>query len=172
MAESGKADMPESRRVDMPESGLNRLHALAILEYAERRSLSDVYQRVWTLVSSGQVKVENVESGELRRILEHIPPGELEDVLKTFLELARGKMKALPVEIISAVPLTQEQLYKLQVRLIRLLRKQLDVTTSVDPSLLGGVRILVENAVIDYSVKRRLSDLKEVIYKGVYQANA
>ena len=156
----------------MAESGLNHLHALAVLEYAERRNLSEVYQRVWTLARGGQAKAEDAEPEELRKLLGHIPPGELDDVLKTFLELARGKMEALPVEIISAVPLTQEQLYKLQVRLIRLLRKQLDITTSVDPSLLGGVRILVENAVIDYSVKRRLSDLKEVIYKGVYQANA
>ncbi|MCL2165770.1 MAG: ATP synthase F1 subunit delta [Clostridiales bacterium] len=145
------------------------LHALSLLEYAERKGLTDVYQRIWALSRSGRVQAENAHTEELKELLQAVPEEDLENVLKHFLDIARGKMESLPVEIISAVPLSREQLYKIQVNLIRNLRKQLSVTTTVDPSLLGGIRIIVENAVIDHSVKRRLSDMKEAIYEGVYQ---
>ena len=71
-------------------------------------------------------------------------------------------------EIISAVPLTGEQLYRLEVKLIRLLRKPIDISTTVDPSLLGGLRVIVDDMVIDHSVKRRLIDMKQAVYQGVY----
>ena len=153
----------------MAVSNLVHLHALAVLEYAEARGLSDVYQRVWAFSRSGQIDAEHAEPERLREILRAVPPEELENVVKHFLDIARPKMESLPVEIISAVPLTGEQLYKIQFNLIRNLRKQLRVKTTVDPSLLGGIRIIVENAVIDHSVKRRFADMKEAIYKGVYQ---
>jgi F-type H+-transporting ATPase subunit delta len=77
-------------------------------------------------------------------------------------------MHLVPVEVISAVPLTEQQLYDIEVRLIRMTRKQLDIRTTVDPSLLGGLRIIVDNTVIDQSIKRKLSDLKKAVYEGVY----
>lgn len=147
---------------------LTRLHALALLDYGHYHGLPEVYQQVLALVLSGKVSAENAPDEELKKVLAQIPPGELEEVLLQFLELARKRMDRVPVEIISAVELSEEQLYKLEIKLIRLLRKQLDITTTVDPSLIGGVRILVENTVIDESIKRKLQDLKQAVYKEVY----
>lgn len=155
----------------MAEFKLTHLHALALLEFAESQGLSEVYQQVWLLVLSKKVKAENAGTPELKNILLQIPPDELEDVVMQFLDIARNKMESLPVEIISAMPLTKEQLYRLQVKLIQVMRKQLEIVTTVDPTLLGGIRILVDNAVIDYSVKRRLLDIKQAIYEEVYQSD-
>ena len=152
----------------MSDFKFNRLYALALVDFAETHDLSDVYQQIWSLVLSGQIAAEHAASEDLRSLLEHVPPGDLEDVLLQFLDMARKKMSTLPVEVISAVPLTQEQLFKLEIKLIRLLRKQLSISTHVDASLLGGVRILVDNTVIDMSIKRQLSDMKQMVYKGVY----
>ena len=155
----------------MTEAKFTHLHALTLIEYAEDKGLADTYQQAWMLLRSGDIRAENAASEEFQKLLSHIPPDELEEVLRRFVEIARGRMDSLPVEIISAIPLTSEQLFKIQMNLIRILRKQLHITTTLDPSLLGGVRIIVDNSVIDHSVKRRLSDMKEAIYKGVYQTH-
>ena len=149
--------------------GLIHLRALAVLEYGEATGLSDVYDHISTLVTGNLVKPENLEPEGLRELLAPVAPADLEAVLVDFLETARDKLDITPVEIISAKPLSDEQLGRLQQRLIRMTRKQLDITSTIDPSLLGGVRVLVDDAVIDCSVKRKLLDIKQAIYEGVYQ---
>jgi len=148
----------------MEKLSLSRLHALALLEYGEERGLSEFYQQVSALVLSGRPTVENAPEG-LREFLLEIPQDEVEHTLQAFLVMAKRRMDQLPVEIISAVPLTEAQLQKLEERLIRLVKKRLDIKTTVDPSLLGGVRIIVDNTVIDESIKRKLLDMKQNLYK-------
>ena len=155
----------------MIESRYIHLYALAVLEYADEHGLSDVYQQIWNFTRSGKVALENIEPQALISILEDAPPEDVESILMRFLELARGKLETMPVEIISAVPLTQEQLYNVQVKLILMLRKKLSIIATVDSTLLGGIRILIGSAVVDHSVKRMLADMREAIYEGVYQVN-
>ena len=152
-------------------SGLIHLHALAVLEYAEITGLSDVYDQVSTLVAGNLVRPENLASDTFRELVSSVAPEDLEEVLKDFLVIARDKLDITPVEIISAVPLRDDQLYRLQNKLIRKTSKQLEITTIIDPTLLGGVRVLVGNSVIDCSVKRKLLDIKQAIYEGVYQSD-
>ena len=152
-------------------SGLIHLHALAVLEYAEFSGLSNMYDQISTLVSGKSVRKDDLEPEELRQVVSQVAPEDLEAVFKDFLEIARQKLDVTPVEIISAVPLSEEQLSRLQGLLIRKTRKQLDITTTIDPTLLGGVRVLVDNSVIDCSVKRKLLDIKQAIYEGVYQSD-
>ena len=148
---------------------LSHLHALAILEYAQGWDLSAAYEQIWTIVAGKRVSLENIETDEFRAELSLIPPELFEEALVDFLEIAREKLDMIPVEIITAVPLSEDQLYRLQIEIIQKVHRQLDVTVTVDPSLLGGIRILVDNSVVDYSVKRKLQDIKQAIYEGVYQ---
>ncbi|MCL1848646.1 MAG: ATP synthase F1 subunit delta [Clostridiales bacterium] len=150
---------------------LIHLHALALLEYADTRELSDVFEQIWLLVWGKDVRAEKAETPELREVLALLPPEDLEAVLVEFLKLAHERMDAVPVEVISAQTLSQEQIARLQVKLIQTVRKQVEITNSVDPTLLGGFRILVEDSVIDFSVKRKLMDARQAIYEGVYQSD-
>ena len=147
------------------------LKALALLEYAESQDMEEVYQQIWLLVESKDVKAAHVESTALADILGLISVADLEAVLLDFLEIAQERMDAVRVEVISAMPLDEEQMHSIEVRLVKMMRKQLDISTTVDPSILGGVRILVDNTVIDYSIKRRLQDIKQAIAEGVYQSD-
>ena len=70
-------------------------------------------------------------------------------------------------EIISAVPLTPLQLRQIEIKLIHSLKKPVAISAAVDPSLLGGVRIVTNNMVIDDTIKRKLLDMKNNIYKEV-----
>ncbi|MDR1062144.1 MAG: ATP synthase F1 subunit delta [Clostridiales bacterium] len=89
-------------------------------------------------------------------------------VIDQFLDLARSRLNLVDAEVISAAPLTAEQQHKLEIQLIRAFRKRVSIRLSVDPSLIGGLRVLANDMVFDDSVKRKLADMKSSIYKGVY----
>jgi len=151
----------------MRQMKLARRYALALLHFAQDRGLPLIYRQALALTLEGDPSAEKAPA-PLVDFLQAVPPQEVEQVLSIFLELARKEMHLVPVEVISAVPLTEQQLYDIEVRLIRMTRKQLDIRTTVDPSLLGGLRIIVDNRVIDQSVKRKLADLKKAVYERVY----
>ena len=73
------------------------------------------------------------------------------------------------VEVISAVQLTAQQRRSLEIRLIKLFKKRVILKFTVDPALLGGIRVIADNTVIDDSIKRKLYDIKNQITKGVFQ---
>jgi F0F1-type ATP synthase delta subunit len=74
-------------------------------------------------------------------------------------------------EIISAVPLSARQRQMLEIRLIRMLKKQIIMKLTVDPSLIGGIRIVTNDFVIDDSIKRKLADMKSSITKEVFSSD-
>ena len=71
------------------------------------------------------------------------------------------------VEVYTAVPLSGEQLKALEKKLERMLGGQTDIVAQVDPSLLGGIRVVAGDAVYDDTIKRKLSDMKRSIYEGM-----
>lgn len=148
---------------------LSRRYAKALLEYAEERGLGEIYRQA-LLLAAGRKELDPAEipGGLLGDFLRQVPQEERTQALYLFLELARDRMDLLETEIISAVPLTPGQLANLEVRLIKMFRKQLDITVRVDPSLLGGLRVIVGNTVLDDTIKRKLQDMKDSVYKGVY----
>jgi len=146
---------------------MSRRYANALLEFAVEHGLEETYRQAIMLIVSGKMSADNAIQ-PLKSFLEAVPANDIENILYIFVDLARKEMDMLATEIISAVPLTQQQLQKLEEKLIRMFRKQLDITTTVDPSLLGGLRIIVGNTVFDESIKRRLQDMKGSVYKGVY----
>ena|GEM_PF-542938 len=150
---------------------LNHLYALALLEFGEARGLADVYEQIWLLMSDKSMQIGNVENSELRAAMDLLPPDDLVAILREFLTLAHDRLASVPVEIISAMPLSEEQIMKLHVKLANLVHKQLEITNTTDESLLGGFRILFENTVIDHSVKRKLMDARQAIYEGVYYSD-
>jgi len=150
---------------------LTRRWANALMEYAEEHGLDEIYREVLVLVSDSDFSLDNVLSEPLCEFLKLMDVGEeeLKAVLYAFLDLARKRMNFLQAEIISAVPLTSPQLEALSEKLKNKFRKQLDITATVDPSLLGGLRVIVGDTVIDDSIKRKLADMKSTIYEGVKQ---
>jgi len=83
------------------------------------------------------------------------------------LKYAEARNK-LDVKVFSAVALSSEQRSRLENKLQRMFNKQIEMTVKVDPSLLGGLRIIAGFTVIDNTIKNRLAEMKKSIYRGVF----
>ena len=75
------------------------------------------------------------------------------------------------VEVITAVPLSVKQRQIIEIRLIRMMKNPVALKLTVDPTLLGGVRIVTEKIVIDDSIKRKLFDMKHSMTERVFLAD-
>jgi F0F1-type ATP synthase delta subunit len=148
---------------------INHRYAHSLLEYAEEYGIDKVYLETLQYMLSG---AENEPPVLLGEFLSHIPGGkkEIEGVLYAFLDLAREQMNLMNAEVISAVPLRPEQIAEVERRLVVMFHKQIKIVATVDPSLLGGLRIIVDDKVLDDTIKRKLLDMKTAIYEGVYSS--
>jgi F-type H+-transporting ATPase subunit delta len=69
-------------------------------------------------------------------------------------------------EVSAAIPLSDVEVSEIRRKLSDMFDKQVDITTKVDPALLGGIVAKVGDKVIDGSVSRRLENLKREIYQA------
>ncbi len=84
----------------------------------------------------------------------------LSAVLKTYQSLLRQLNQAVLAEVTAAVDLTDDQQASLRNQVIAMTSaKQVDLSITVDPSLLGGVIIQVGSQVVDASLKGQLRRL-------------
>ncbi len=80
----------------------------------------------------------------------------LDEVVEELLGLAAEEVERMPVEIVVAAPISDEQRDRLVAALSRVLKKKLTPHVVVDPSILGGVKARVGDEVFDGSIRGRL----------------
>ena len=106
-------------------------------------------------------------------------PGEVLNLLKVMVDagdvsladevggrvaaVAAGKAETLKAEVTSAIELTDAEKEQLRKRLVAEYGAGLTFSFSVDPSLMGGLRVRVGDRLIDNSVATRLATLRESI---------
>ena len=81
----------------------------------------------------------------------------LEPVLQQYLVLLRQLKQIALAEVISAVPLTEEQQKSVKDKVIALTKaREVELEAKIDPELIGGVIIKVGSQVIDASLRGQL----------------
>jgi F-type H+-transporting ATPase subunit delta len=85
-------------------------------------------------------------------------------VVDAYWELLREDRKREPLQIASARPIAPGELERMIARLSQVYGKQFDVSTSVDPALLGGVQIKMGDRYIDGSIAGRLDELARELF--------
>ena len=88
------------------------------------------------------------------------------DIVDEANMLYRREMGIEKAVIKSAKPLPQDILRAIKDKLESKLNKKLEFEITVDPCLLGGVQATVGNIVIDGSIKRKLSELREYLMES------
>ncbi len=108
----------------------------------------------------GQSVCEDI-LGLLQLVLRKNREAELIEILSIFIDKVREFKRITTAYVFSAKPLNENQLKEIKVKLSQNLNKQVNIEASVDPELIGGVRILVDGHVIDGTVKKQISELKK-----------
>ena len=88
---------------------------------------------------------------------------EIKECIEEFIDLENMLEKSVAADVYSSVELSDEQKEKLTQKLETKFGKKVLATFEVDKSLLGGIKIVMEDEVLDGSIEKRLKDLKEVI---------
>ena len=81
-------------------------------------------------------------------------------ILQSFVRLVRLELERRHVVIESAAPLADSEMNNLRADIIRTHGDDLTFVTAVRPDLIGGIRVVVGDEVLDTSVKARLEQMK------------
>lgn len=101
-------------------------------------------------------------------VIDHKRGDQLLAILQEFNRLALKEMNIRKGVVYSTVSLTKAEIKNLEIKVSDLLKAQVTLQNEVDPSLLGGFKIQIEDYILDNSMKNRLLQLKDslTIRKG------
>ncbi len=80
-----------------------------------------------------------------------------------FEELWDKEKKLLPVQITSAVALDEKTIKSIGDRISERTGQKVELSSSVDPDLIGGIVLRVGNVILDASIQSRLNQLRKTV---------
>jgi F-type H+-transporting ATPase subunit delta len=87
-------------------------------------------------------------------------------IRRAFDALWEEHNRRLPVEITSAVPLDEHTVRQIADRIEEQTGRTVDLSTSVEPAILGGIVVRVGNQVLDASIRNRLDTLRKQVVRA------
>jgi len=122
-----------------------------------RAQLADVF------LSSLKVSIDEEARNFVSMLVENGRLLLLPEIEHQFRELKNAFESTADAQIVSAFPMTDDQLRDLVVALEKKFGRKLNASISVDASLIGGVRVTVGDEVLDSSVSARLEHMQTVL---------
>lgn len=89
------------------------------------------------------------------------------DCKKEFTRLYFNSRGIVECEAVTAVSMTEKQLASLKDKLEGITKKKVLLKNSVDPGILGGVKVRMEDIQLDGSIKSRLDKLKASLENAI-----
>jgi F-type H+-transporting ATPase subunit delta len=87
-------------------------------------------------------------------------------VRRGFDELWLHENKRLPVQITSAIELDKATVSQIGDRIAEQTGQTIDITSTVEPDILGGLVVRVGNSILDASVRNRLEQLRKQVARA------
>ena len=87
--------------------------------------------------------------------------------LTEFINLVHSQTRKTTAKVVATKQFDERQIAELQTFLTEKLNKQVEVSVKVDPSVLGGFSVHVDDFLIDHTVKKQLSDMKNSIRRSM-----
>lgn len=118
-----------------------------------------------TKIFSGKISEDIL--GLFRVILEKSRQENIPGILDFFISEAKEELKIGTVFVSTPTPLSELQKEKVEKKVLDTTKyESLEVTYQLDPSLLGGIVIRVNDRVVDSSVKYKLKSLESTLLKA------
>lgn len=109
------------------------------------------------------IGVDKIMSNFLNLLVEKKRADVLPEIAEEFQIMVDEEKNVSHGSVVSAVELSDELQAKVQATLEKLTGKKVELTTSVDPSIIGGVIAKVGDLELDGSIKTQLASLKDSI---------
>lgn len=157
----------QAGRLEEVEDETFRLVRLLGEERELRTSLENRHEqpqrraRLAETLLSGRVGPETVQL--VTRAARVLRDRSLVTTLRSVTEAAAERRRHLVASVTAAVPLTREQVDRLQGVLSRRYDRPVQVYVGIDPAVVGGVRVQVGDDVIDGTLATRLADVRRRI---------
>lgn len=173
---------------------LDRRYALALYRVAEEKGKVEEYidevKQIEDLIASDAnlrllIEHPQVSTSQKQNLFETIFKGKIEDDVLSFLKLLLEKGRILELsgilsqmnkiyleehntavaEVKTVIPLLKEEKEGLVQSLQKKLNKTIILQEEIDPEILGGVYVKIDNEVIDGTIKSKLEEMKKLMLK-------
>ena len=133
-----------------------------LLEFAANPKVTD--QQVYEVIT-GVAKVDLPAGAQnfLRTVIENGRLAALPEIAIQFRTLKNSQAGASDAVVYSAFPIPAAALAEVAGALEKRFGRKLNLTVQEDPSLIGGIRVVVGDEVLDTSVKARLEQMKAAL---------
>jgi len=106
-----------------------------------------------------QLKVDPITANFLGVLARNGRKGELLNVIRAYRRLAAEHRGETTAEVVTARPLNDNQLAQLRQQLRSRAGREVNIDTSVDPNILGGIVVKLGSQQIDASIRTKLNRL-------------
>jgi F-type H+-transporting ATPase subunit delta len=154
---SGSADLGATSQ------WLDALAAVAgnaqLLRFADNPRV--VAQQVFDVVSDvARVQLPAAGQNFLRTVIDNGRLAALPEIARQFRDMKNAQSGSSDAVVHSAFPIAADQLGRVAQVLEKRFGRKLNLSVQEDPSLIGGIRVVVGDEVLDTSVKARLEQMK------------
>jgi F-type H+-transporting ATPase subunit delta len=130
-----------------------------LLQFADNPKVT--HQQVFDVVTDvAKVQLPPAAINFLRAVIENGRLAALPEIARQFRALKNAQSGSSDAVVYSAFPIAASSLGEVANVLEKRFGRKLNVTVQEDPSLIGGIRVVVGDEVLDTSVKARLEQMK------------
>jgi F-type H+-transporting ATPase subunit delta len=130
-----------------------------LLQFAGNPKVTD--QQVFEVVEDvAKAQLPGNAKNFLRMVIENGRLAALPEIAVQFRALKNAQTGSSDAVVYSAFPIPADTLGDVAIALEKRFGRKLNVTVAEDPSLIGGIRVVVGDEVLDTSVKARLEQMK------------
>jgi len=118
-------------------------------------------RQVFDVVSDvGRIQLPAAGQNFLRTVIENGRLVALPEIARQFREMKNAQSGSSDATVYSPFPIAADQLGAVSQVLEKRFGRKLNLAVQEDPSLIGGIRVVVGDEVLDTSVKARLEQMK------------
>jgi ATP synthase F1 delta subunit len=159
--EQGKLDVVREQLGQFADA-LDSDHDLQVFLFSPYFSTAEKEDGLHKVLDGADPAFENF----LRLLIEKHRMPVLFRIRRQFDERWQEENRLLPVQITSAVKLDDETVEHIRDRIAEQTDRTIELTTEVDPDILGGLILRVGNSILDASIKNRLETLRRQVSRA------
>jgi F-type H+-transporting ATPase subunit delta len=121
-------------------------------------------EQVFELITSiAKTPLSDASKNLLRTVISNGRLAAMPEVAAQFHTLVAARSGVADATVYSAFPIDEAQLADVVQALERRFKRRLSASVQVDPELIGGIRVVVGDEVLDTSVKARLEQMRAAL---------